>query len=153
MTIGQNFRPLDLTVILGGSTVVIGDEVEVRAGAVVERTSIGPGSIIGSRAYVADSNLAPGTVIPDGATVIDNQLRGFVEWSEVEGIHRSEGTRAHREDVAQDSADAGGGALIRLDERRVIVRFDLEGRGQSAAYIDYAGVFARALQHAFAFGG
>ena len=56
--------------------------------------------------------------------------------------------RAHGEDVAQDAADAGRRALVRLDERRVVVALDLEDRGEPVADVDRAGVLARALQHA-----
>ena len=70
--------------------------------------------------------------------------RGIVERSEAQRIHHGDGTRAHGENIAQDAADAGGGALERLDKARVIVRFDLEGDGV---------VFARTDQHAVALGG
>ena len=56
--------------------------------------------------------------------------------------------RAHREDVADDAADAGRRALVGLDERRMVVRLDLEDRGQAVADVDGAGVLARPLQHA-----
>ena len=74
------------------------------------------------------------------------------ERSKVQRVHRRKRPRAHREHVAQNSADAGGRALIRLDEGRVIVRFDFERGGESSSYVDHAGVFPRALKHAFAFG-
>ena len=61
--------------------------------------------------------------------------------------------RAHREDVAQDPADAGGRALVRLDRRRVVVALDLERDREAVADVDHAGVLARALQHARAVGG
>ena len=65
-------------------------------------------------------------------------------------IHHRDRPRAHGENVAQNSADAGGRALKRLDERRMIVRFDLESAGPAVADVDDAGVLARALQHALA---
>ena len=58
------------------------------------------------------------------------------------------GPRAHREDVADDAADARGRALVRLDERRMVVRFDLEDRREPVADVNGAGVLARSLQHA-----
>ena len=57
---------------------------------------------------------------------------------------------AHREDVAQDPADAGRGALVRLDRRGVVVRFDLERDAQAVADVDDAGVLARAGDDPFA---
>ena len=65
--------------------------------------------------------------------------------AEAQRIERRDRARAHGEDVAQDAADAGGRALIGLDERRVVVAFHLERHGQPAADIDDAGVFSRPL--------
>ena len=72
----------------------------------------------------------------------------IVERPEPQRVQQRDGPRAHREDVADDAADAGGRALIRLDERGMIVRFDLEDGCQPVADVDGARVFARALQHA-----
>src|ERR1700730_4802967 len=58
--------------------------------------------------------------------------------------------RAHGEDVAQNSAHAGGGALKRFDEARMIVRLDFESAGPSVADVDDAGILARPLQHPLA---
>ncbi len=69
---------------------------------------------------------------------------------ETQRIHHRDRPRAHGKDVAQNSADAGGGALKRLDKRRMIVRLDLEGAGPAIADIDDAGILARALQHQLA---
>ena len=69
---------------------------------------------------------------------------------EAQRVHDGERPRAHGKDVAQDAANAGRRALERLDERRMIVRFDLEGAGPAIADIDDAGVFSRPLNHAAA---
>ena len=45
--------------------------------------------------------------------------------------------RAHREDIAQDAAHTSRCTLIRLDARRVIVRFHLENRGLTITNIDF----------------
>ena len=71
------------------------------------------------------------------------RLRG-VERAEAQRVEQRNRPRAHREDVADDAADAGRRALIRLDERRMVVRFDLEDGGQAVADVDGAGVFTRA---------
>ena len=55
--------------------------------------------------------------------------------------------RAHSKNVAQDSAHAGGRALKRLNETRMIVRLDLEHCDESVADIHHARVLAGALHH------
>src|SRR5262249_4523629 len=72
----------------------------------------------------------------------------MVEAAEAQRVEIGDRTRAHREDVAQDAADAGGRALVRFDERRVIVALDLEGDPQPLTDIDHASVLPRPLQHA-----
>ena len=72
--------------------------------------------------------------------------------AEAERIEDGDRSGAHREDVAQDAADAGGGALVRLDGARVVVRLELERHGQAVADADHAGVLARARHHAGAGG-
>ena len=85
----------------------------------------------------------------DDAAVARAVLR-IVERAEAQRIHHRDGPRAHGEDVAQDAAHAGGRALERLDEARVVVRFDLEGDHPAVADVDDAGVLARALHHQLA---
>jgi hypothetical protein len=48
---------------------------------------------------------------------------------EPQRVHDGDRPRTHREDVAQDPADPGGRALVRLDVARVVVGFDLERDG------------------------
>ena len=74
----------------------------------------------------------------------------IVERAEPQRVQQRDRPRAHREDVANDAADAGRRALVRLDEGRMIVRFDLEDGSQAVADVDGAGVLARALQHPLA---
>src|SRR6202000_2080847 len=59
-------------------------------------------------------------------------------------IEAGDRARAHREDVAQDAADAGGRALIGLDIARVVVALHLEDRRLAIADIDHAGILAGA---------
>ena len=75
-------------------------------------------------------------------------IRGAVERAEAQRVERGDRPRAHREDVAQDAADAGRRALVRLDERRMIVRLHLEGDGEAVADVHDARVLARPLQDA-----
>ena len=70
--------------------------------------------------------------------------------SETQGIHCRDRARAHRENVAQNAADAGCRALKRFDKRRVIVRFDLECDAPIVADVHDARVFARWNNNAFA---
>src|SRR2546427_2971083 len=66
-------------------------------------------------------------------------LRRIAEEQRVEERDRP---RAHGEHVAHDPADAGGGALERLDGTGVVVALDLEDAGEAAAEVDRAGVLA-----------
>ena len=70
--------------------------------------------------------------------------RASVERAEEEGVEHGEGARAHREDVAQDAADAGRRALVGLDRRRVVVALDAQRHGDPVAGVDDPGVLARA---------
>ncbi len=77
------------------------------------------------------------------------RMLGIAERQRVEAGDRP---RAHGEHVAQDAADAGGGALIGLDIARVVVALHLEHASQAVADVDDAGVLARALDHPRALG-
>ena len=69
---------------------------------------------------------------------------GVVEVAEAQRVHDRDRARAHRHDVADDAADAGGRALVGLDVGRVVVRLDLEGHRPAVADVDDAGVLADA---------
>jgi hypothetical protein len=64
------------------------------------------------------------------------------ERAEAKRVHRGDGARAHREDVAEDAADARGRALKRLDEGGMVVRLDLEGGAPTVAHVHDSGVLA-----------
>ena len=70
--------------------------------------------------------------------------------AEAQPVEERDRPGAHRDDVAEDPADAGRGALERLDRARMVVRLDLERDGESVAEVDHAGVLARPLQHPLA---
>ena len=59
---------------------------------------------------------------------------------EPERVHHRHRARAHGEDVADDPADAGRRALIRLHVGRVVMRLDLEGDRVALADVDHARV-------------
>ena len=60
--------------------------------------------------------------------------------TEAEGIHEEDGTRAHGEDVANDTTDTSGRSLERFDGARMIVTLDLECHRPSVADVDDAGI-------------
>ncbi|OIQ75837.1 hypothetical protein GALL_424880 [mine drainage metagenome] len=87
-----------------------------------------------------------------GADALDHaldQMRGFrvARLAKAERVHRGNRARAHGKDVAQDAADAGGSALMRLDIRGVVVAFHLEHHGLPVTDIDDTRVFARPADH------
>ncbi len=58
----------------------VGDDVTVKDWAVVFRSKVGNGVVIGVRAYVDGSHLLAGTVVPDRAIMIKDKIIGYVEW-------------------------------------------------------------------------
>src|SRR6185295_1333005 len=97
----------------------------------------------------ADRRAAKTVAVPADArydAVHERARLGIVGVAEAQRIEDRDRSGAHREDVAQDAADAGGGALERLDVRGVIVALDLEDDGPAVADVDRAGIFARPLQ-------
>ncbi len=74
----------------------------------------------------------------------------MVERSELERVHARDRPRAHRKNVAQDSADPGRRALVRLHERRMVMAFDFKDRRPAVADVDRTGVLARPLHHELA---
>src|SRR4029077_3562422 len=67
--------------------------------------------------------------------------------AEPQRVEAGDRPRPHGEDIAQNAADAGGGALVGLDVARVVVALHLEHRDQPVADVDDAGVLARPLDH------
>ena len=98
----------------------------------------------------ADGRHADG--VPVGRDALDHAVQQVarplvLEPPEPQRVQDGDRPRTHREDVAQDAADARRGALHRLDRARVVVRFHLERQAPPLADVDDAGVLARALQH------
>ncbi len=67
---------------------------------------------------------------------------------EAQGVQDRDGPRAHGEDVAQDPAHPGGRPLVGLDERRVVVRLDLEDRAEAVPDVHRPRVLPRPLNDA-----
>ena len=76
-----------------------------------------------------------------------------VERPEPQRVHERDGTRPHREDVADDAADPGGRTLVRLHRRRVVVTLDAHSHGHTVADVDHAGTLAGTDQHPRCLGG
>ena len=72
---------------------------------------------------------------------------GGVERAEAQRVHHRDRAGTHRQDVADDAADAGRRTLVGLDVGRVVVRLDLERDGVALADVEDAGVLADAGQH------
>ena len=102
--------------------------------------------------HAADDAFNNGVVLLDELLVVVGQPALIGDGAEAERIHDGKGTRAHRKDVAQNAADAGGRALIGLDVAGVVVRLDLEGAGPAVPDVDDAGVLSRTLHDELAFG-
>ena len=75
---------------------------------------------------------------------------GVVQGAEAQRVHHRDRPGAHRHDVADDAADAGRRALVRLDVAGVVVALDLERDGPALADVDDAGVLADADQQVLA---
>src|SRR5512143_2970830 len=72
---------------------------------------------------------------------------GVAGLAEAKRVHHRDRSCTHGEDVTHNAADAGGGALIGLDEARVVVTLHLENAGIAVVDVDDAGVLAWPLQH------
>ena len=77
----------------------------------------------------------------------DRPVEVEVRRAEAEPVEERDRPRAHRHDVAEDPADARGGALEGLDRRGVVVALHLEGAREPVAEVDDTRVLSRALQH------
>ena len=85
--------------------------------------------------------------MPDTTPSAIQRLRGVVERAEAQRVHQRDRARAHREDVADDAADAGRRALVGLDRGRVVVALDADRDGDAVADVDDAGALARTDEH------
>ena len=72
--------------------------------------------------------------------------------AEAQRVEHRDRAGAHREDVAQDAADAGRGALVRLHRGRVVVALDLERDREAVADRDHARLLADARDDVLALG-
>ena len=72
---------------------------------------------------------------------------GMFRRAKAQRVEAGDRPRTHREDVAQNAADAGGRALIGLDVARMVVALHLEDHRLPVADIDDAGILARPLDH------
>src|SRR5690606_5571526 len=79
--------------------------------------------------FAADVRHADGVAVPtDAFDHAGEEIARFrvVELAEAQRVEARNGPRARREDIAHDAADAGRGALARLDLRGMVMRLHLE---------------------------
>ena len=106
-------------------------------------------------AYASSKTVSPPTVgtptrVAVRADAGDGAVERVIRRAEAQPVEERDRPRAHRDDVAQDAADARRRALERLDGRRMVVRLDLERDRLALAEVDHARVLARPLKHALA---
>ena len=87
----------------------------------------------------ADAVAVPGDAVHDAAQ--QPAVVGVVRGAKTEGVKQGDGAGAHGEDVADDAAHAGGGALQGFYGGGVVVGFHFEHDRQAVADVDGAGVF------------
>ena len=90
---------------------------------------------------IVEHDLAADVGDADAVAVVADPADGarevVVRRAEAEAVEQRDRTGAHRRDVAENPADAGRGALERLDRRRMVVALDLEGDGQPVTEVDH----------------
>jgi hypothetical protein len=84
---------------------------------------------------------------------LDCALELEARLAEAKAVEQRHRACAHRDDVAQDPADACRRSLERLDRGGVVVALDLEGDRLAVTEIDHARVLAGTLEDALACGG
>ena len=106
---------------------------------------------------VVEASLAADGGDADAVAVVADSLDGAVEApvavGEAQPVQEGDRPGAHRDDVAEDPAHPGRGALEGLDRRGVVVALDLEADGFAVAEIEHARVLTGALQDTFTRGG
>src|SRR5690606_4083065 len=123
---------------IGEVNVLVAEHAE--AERVDQRVALVGGVELGLAADVGQTQAV--AVAADAGDDAVHDARGVrvVDGTEAELVHDGDRPGIHGDDVADDAAHAGRGALIRLDEARVVVRLDLEGHGPSLTDVDDAGV-------------
>ena len=71
----------------------------------------------------------------------------MVRRAKAQGIEKRNRTRAHGEDITQNTANASRSPLIGFNVRRVIMAFDFKDRRPAITNINDASVFTRPLDH------
>jgi carbonic anhydrase/acetyltransferase-like protein (isoleucine patch superfamily) len=90
LEVGDDVTYGDDVIVHGGGRVTVagspeeptkvGDDVTLEDGAVVFRSTIGAGAVIGERSVVVGTDLAPGAVVPPGRIILNGVDSGAVEW-------------------------------------------------------------------------
>ena len=71
----------------------------------------------------------------------------IIQWPKANLVPQGDGARTHREDVAEDSTDTGGGPLKGLDVRGMVVALDSQRGQPTVTDVDDAGVLAGSDHH------
>jgi carbonic anhydrase/acetyltransferase-like protein (isoleucine patch superfamily) len=82
VTIGTSLQAGTGAVLVAdfANNLVLGNNDNIGAGAVVSGSTLGDNVTIGPRAYVSDSNLPSGAVVPGGVIMVNNKITGKVQW-------------------------------------------------------------------------
>jgi carbonic anhydrase/acetyltransferase-like protein (isoleucine patch superfamily) len=90
LQVGDDVTYGDDVIVHGGGRVTVAgspeeptrieDDVTLEDGAVVFRSTIGAGAVIGERSAVVGTDLAPGSVVPPGRIILNGVDSGAVEW-------------------------------------------------------------------------
>ena len=80
-------------------------------------------------------------------------LPRVIGFAEEQRVHDGQRARTHREDVAEDPADTGGGSLVRLDGGGMVVALNPDRHRDPIASVDDTGILAWSHQDRRAFGG
>jgi hypothetical protein len=89
-------------------------------------------------------------VVPDAG---DGAAESEARLAEPQPVEQRDRSRSHRDNVAEDPADSGRGALERLDRGRMVVALDFERDRLAFRERHDACVLAGPLQDTFTFGG
>ena len=105
---------------------------------------------------LGEGDLASHRRNPDGVAVTgypahhpaeEIAIAGLVEGPKAERVPKGDGTRPHREDVANDSAYSGGCSLVGLDQGGMVVTLDPEGGQPAVADVYHPSVLPWSHHH------
>src|SRR5262249_39776337 len=99
--------------------------------------------------FTADGGHAHAVTVPANARYHAlNQIggAGMINRAKAKRIERSDRSRAHSEDVTDDAADSSRCAMVRFNERGMIVALDFKDDRKSIAYVNDPRIFTWSLK-------